>query len=112
VRNVLAILCLFGSTPAFSQSFKSAIFNHGHIPVNYEQEAPRKVGIPCVLTVINGANTLSYYRVPQVPHDMATKNFGFFCRQELNMQRAKIPVAVRVGSMEQCNQLEQKPGYH
>ena len=46
-----------------------------------------------------------------IPQNYYTQHLGFFCRQELKMQQAKIPVTFRVGSMDQCNTLEQKPGY-
>jgi hypothetical protein len=49
--------------------------------------------------------------LPLVARDQYTKSFGFFCRQELKMQQAHIPLTFRLGSMEQCNRLEQKPGY-
>ncbi|MCF8449588.1 MAG: hypothetical protein K9G49_06915 [Taibaiella sp.] len=43
-----------------------------------------------------------------VPPDFHTKHFGFFCRQELKLQRANVPVTFRIGTMEQCDKLEQK----
>lgn len=46
-----------------------------------------------------------------IPGDLHTRNFGFFCRQELKMQQAHVPVTFRLGSMDECNRLEQKPGY-
>ena len=46
-----------------------------------------------------------------IPQNYYTQHLGFFCRQELKMQQAKVPVTFRLGSMEQCNRLEQKPGY-
>ena len=40
-----------------------------------------------------------------------TNHLGFFCRQELRTDKiTPLPVRFRVGSMEQCNWLEQKPG--
>jgi hypothetical protein len=46
-----------------------------------------------------------------VPQNFYSRNLSFFCRQELHMQQAHIPVTFRLGSMDQCNRLEQKPGY-
>jgi predicted ATP-grasp superfamily ATP-dependent carboligase len=43
-----------------------------------------------------------------IPADYYTKKFGFFCRQELKMQNAHVPVVFRVGTIDQCNYLEQK----
>ena len=46
-----------------------------------------------------------------IPIDLYTQHLSFFCRQELKMQQAHVPVTFRLGSMDQCNYLEQKPGY-
>ena len=46
-----------------------------------------------------------------IPQNYYTQCFGFFCRQELKMQQEHIPLTFRLGSMDYCNWLEQKPGY-
>ena len=46
-----------------------------------------------------------------LPQNLYTQHLPFFCRQELKMQQAHVPITFRLGSMENCNQLEQKPGY-
>jgi len=46
-----------------------------------------------------------------VPDNFYAQHLGFFCRQELKMQQAKVPVTFRLGNMDECNRLEQKPGY-
>jgi len=46
-----------------------------------------------------------------IPLDFYAQHLGFFCRQELKMQQVHVPVTFRVGSIDQCNYLEQKPGY-
>lgn len=46
-----------------------------------------------------------------LPADFHTRQFGFFCKQELRMQRAHIPLSFRLGNMDMCNLLEQKKGY-
>jgi len=43
--------------------------------------------------------------------DFYTRGFGFFCRQELQLQKRNIPLMLRVGEPNQCHILEQKPGY-
>jgi len=43
-----------------------------------------------------------------VTPDFYTCGFGFFCREELKMHNAHIPVSVRLGSKEQCDALEGK----
>jgi hypothetical protein len=43
-----------------------------------------------------------------VPVDFYTQSFGFFCKQELKMEQAHVPVHFRLGSMDECNMLEGK----
>lgn len=38
------------------------------------------------------------------------RGLGFFCREEIKFQKAHVPLIFRVGSVEDCNRLEQKPG--
>lgn len=41
--------------------------------------------------------------------NFSTRNYGFFCREELKIEKAtKIPVRLRLGSLEQCNYYEGK----
>jgi hypothetical protein len=46
-----------------------------------------------------------------IPPNLPTRHFGFFCRQELRMQQNGLPLQFRLGSADQCNTLEGKPGY-
>ena len=49
------------------------------------------------------------YILPKsIPEDYYTRNFGFFCRRELKMEKTGTAVHFRLGSMEYCNQLENK----
>ena len=44
-----------------------------------------------------------------VPANFATSNYGFFCRQELKLDKKTVmPIRFRLGSMEECNRLEGK----
>lgn len=37
------------------------------------------------------------------------KNLAFFCRQERKLEKAlKVPIRLRIGSLDQCNRLEGK----
>lgn len=48
-------------------------------------------------------------KISLVAPDQHTRCFGFFCRQELKLDRKMpIPLRVRAGSLEQCNFLEGK----
>ncbi len=57
------------------------------------------------------ATTTRTIDLRQIPANLSTQHYGFFCRQEIRMQQARIPVTFRLGTMEQCDRLEQKPGY-
>lgn len=47
-----------------------------------------------------------------VPANHSTRNFGFFCRQELSLEKKlAIPVKLRLGSIDYCNYVEQKTAY-
>ncbi len=46
-----------------------------------------------------------------IPQDLYSKHLPFFCRQELKLQKANIPMKFRLGGLDDCNKLEQKPGY-
>ncbi len=44
-----------------------------------------------------------------LPGDYYAKQLGFFCRQEIRLERVtKIPFRFRLGSVEQCDRLEGK----
>jgi hypothetical protein len=44
-----------------------------------------------------------------VPANFYTQNFGFFCKKELQLQKAiKVPFVFRLGSVEMCDKLEGK----
>ncbi|HET7116918.1 MAG TPA: hypothetical protein VFI29_10535 [Hanamia sp.] len=48
--------------------------------------------------------------IAAIPADFSTCRYGFFCRQELRIEKAtRIPLRIRLGSLEQCNYYEGKP---
>ncbi|RYE59142.1 MAG: hypothetical protein EOP48_01855 [Sphingobacteriales bacterium] len=41
--------------------------------------------------------------------DLYIKGFGFFCKKEMQIEKSvRLPLRFRLGSLEQCNILEQK----
>jgi hypothetical protein len=52
-------------------------------------------------------NVLSPVRIVLINPDYTKQHFGFFCKKELLMEKTtKIPIRLRLGSVEQCNYLE------
>jgi hypothetical protein len=63
--------------------------------------------IPC--TFSSALNIRSYSKQTISP-DFATCKYGFFCKQELKIEKAtKVPIRIRLGSLQQCNYYEGKP---
>ena len=61
----------------------------------------------------NAAQEVKNFNAPfasVIPGNFSTCNFGFFCRQELKIEKAtNLPIRIRLGSLEQCNYYERKP---
>ena len=52
-------------------------------------------------------NTFNNLQV--IPGDLSTCRYGFFCKKELVVEKAiKIPLRIRLGSLQQCNYYEGK----
>ncbi|MGC4100689.1 hypothetical protein [Ferruginibacter sp.] len=48
--------------------------------------------------------------IPVITSNFYTQNFGFFCRKELQLEKAtKLPFKFRLGSVQQCDWMEGKP---
>lgn len=71
-----------------------------------------------ILTILKDNSPTGFLKKPPVskptykpflPGDFYSKQLGFFCKQEIKMDKAiKIPFRFRLGSVEQCNWLEGK----
>lgn len=75
----------------------------------YHSKVVIPIDTPMIVAKFN--NTVPVIKLASLEADYYTKHFGFFCKQELKMQQQHIPLTFRLGSMDYCNWLEQKPGY-
>ena len=96
-------LSLFSSLVSNSQIKQSILYNpssfktfksfHSTISADLKNENISTSSSP--VKIING--------------DFYTQHFGFMCKQELALQKfSKLPLRIRLGSLQQCNYLEGK----
>lgn len=53
--------------------------------------------------------TFSLLQFARVADDYFVRNFGFFCRKELQFEKqTRLPLRFRLGSLDYCNYLEAK----
>jgi hypothetical protein len=94
---ITLIVCLFIASQAFSQALQ-------------KQESKPYVIFMQPKQTFNLPLAIPYKNEQAIPRNFYTQHLGFFCREEIKMQQVHIPVTFRLGSMDYCNQLEQKPG--
>jgi len=100
MRVIIALMCsLCISTITDSQQ----MLQHGIGKDSVAIVCPLHRGFPATETVTKSEQA--------IPQNFYTLHLGFFCREELKMQDMHVPVTFRLGSMDNCNWLEQKPGY-
>lgn len=78
------------------------------VKLTYARVDTSKVFSKAMAPVFYNPNAYLTKVVREIPKDIYTCNFGFFCKQELKMHKAHVPVSVRLGSFEYCDMLEQK----
>lgn len=60
--------------------------------------------------IFSSALNIKNYSKQTISPDFATCKYGFFCKQELKIEKAtKFPIRIRLGSLQQCNYYEGKP---
>ena len=98
----------FSSSQKFQLKIYSPVF-YTHVEevskISFPQFDTRKKTLPVFPFIQN-----SVYENARVPASFVTCDYGFFCRQELKIEKAtRLPIRVRLGSLEQCNYYEGKP---
>ena len=98
MKSIMVLVCLFSGATVYSQ----AVGKEAGINLLLPPSGVKVFAGPMQAVSGNGHS---------IPQNLFTQQFGFFCRQELKMQQAHIPVMFRLGSVDECNRLEQKPRY-
>ena len=74
--------------------------------ISFAQSKEKVVFKPVISSQIKA---LPAFSMNIIPADYYTKNMGFFCKKELSLEKStKIPLRLRLGSLNYCNYLEGK----
>lgn len=102
----LSSILLLTSSLSIAQAFKN------NFPLFHSS-----IGEPIYANKIHLTNNIitnitysgSSVKVNSIPGDYYTRNFGYFCKKELQFEKAtRVPLRFRLGSLQQCDQLERK----
>ena len=59
--------------------------------------------------IVGGVVNYNSIIITSLPQNFYTRNFGFFCKKELQLEKVtKIPFKFRLGSVQQCDWMEGK----
>jgi len=97
MRVAISGILLLASLGSLAQGIRIPVYNDTLRPVYNHRLEKFPQPVP---------NFVSY--APAIPMDFYAQHLPFFCRQELKMKDAHVPVSFRIGSVEQCDYLEKK----
>jgi hypothetical protein len=110
--KIIIVMLLVARGNAFSQ--EKLVHLLKDVPVN-KSSVSFPYSTPLVISgLLPGYNekaplTRSYIISQMLLPDQYTRNFGFFCQKELQIEKTtKIPIRFRLGSLDYCNKLEGK----
>ena len=118
--KILFFCMIFVGGAAFGQnnSIKTTIFEPLHkgklIPIPYNTSSLNNNSVwnirPRLKTrPANFSMEITDINFNIIRPDFYTQNFGFFCKKELQLEKiTRIPVKIRLGSVQQCDWLEGK----
>jgi len=99
IRLLLSIVLLSQGHYVMGQTRMQNAFPRLHVKGVYSKSLPQ-------------ADTTGIKHIQAIPQNLYTNNLGFFCKQEIKIEKLiSIPLKIRLGSLEQCNYMEQKTGY-
>ncbi|HSV09169.1 MAG TPA: hypothetical protein VLI68_00270 [Hanamia sp.] len=103
VCGFLVAFFIFAATLHAQNSIFSVTFNN-HFIVKNKTNLTDSVYLPPSLF----SKPINKNRL--IPADFSTCNYGFFCKEELKIEKAaKVAIRIRLGSLQQCNYYEGKP---
>ena len=104
VCGLLAVFFIF-TTSARAQIPVTIIISKNHSVVKNKTNPPDSIPFIPLHFINNPAKNTE-----TIPADFSTCNYGFFCKEELKIEKAtKLPIRIRLGSLQQCNYYEGKP---
>lgn len=76
---------------------------------NYLSSKNNKLHVECDSFSNAPITLINNYPINIIAPNYYTQNFGFFCKKELQLQKAiKVPFVFRLGSVEMCDRMEGK----
>jgi len=70
----------------------------------------KSIPVDSIHSVFPFSSDINAFSKQTISPDFAICNYGFFCKQELKIEKAtKVPIRIRLGSLQQCNYYEGKP---